>query len=84
VNTVQQELSSFNTQTNFINGIVRDYNTLLNAEERKFFMGESSLFLVNTRESKLIESKLKAIDIQNLFFKTKAKLFKTAVININE
>ena len=84
VNAVQQELSSFNTQTNFINGIVRDYNTLLNAEERKFFMGESSLFLVNTRESKLIESKLKAIDIQNLFFKTKAKLFKAAVININE
>ena len=84
MNTVQQELSSFNTQTNFINGIVRDYNTLLNAEERKFFMGESSLFLVNTRESKLIESKLKAIDIKNLFFKTKAKLFKAAVININE
>ena len=84
MNTVQQELSSFYTQTNFINGIVRDYNTLLNAEERKFFMGESSLFLVNTRESKLIESKLKAIDIQNLFFKTKAKLFKAAVININE
>ena len=47
-------------------------------------MGESSLFLVNTRESKLIESKLKAIDIKNLFFKTKAKLFKAAVININE
>ena len=84
VNAVQQELSSFITQTNFINGIVRDYNTLLNAEDRKFFMGESSLFLVNSRESKLIESKLKAIDIQNLFFKTKAKLFKAAVISINE
>jgi outer membrane protein TolC len=84
VSAVQQELSSFVTQTNFINGIVRDYNTLLNAEDRKFFMGESSLFLVNTRESKLIESKLKAIDIQNLFFKTKATLFKVAVINIME
>lgn len=84
VSAVQQELSSFNTQTNFINGIVRDYNTLLNAEERKFFMGESSLFLVNTRESKLIESKLKAIDIENLFFKTKSKLFKAAVISIAE
>ena len=81
---MQQELSSFVTQTNFINGIVRDYTTLLNAEDRKFFMGESSLFLVNSRESKLIESKLKAIDIQNLFLKTKSKLFKAAVISITE
>lgn len=84
VSAVQQELTSFLTQTDFINGIVRDYNTLLSAEERKFFVGESSLFLVNSRESKLIESELKAIDIQNLFIKTKAKLFKAAVININE
>jgi outer membrane protein TolC len=84
VSAVQQELSSFVTQTNFINGIVRDYTTLLNAEDRKFFMGESSLFLVNSRESKLIESKLKAIDIQNLFLKTKSKLFKAAVISITE
>ena len=84
VSAVQQELSSFVTQTNFINGIVSDYTTLLNAEDRKFFMGESSLFLVNSRESKLIESNLKAIDIQNLFLKTKAKLFKAAVISITE
>ncbi|MDP4599884.1 MAG: TolC family protein [Polaribacter sp.] len=84
VSAVQQELSSFVTQTNFINGIVRDYTTLLNAEDRKFFMGESSLFLVNSRESKLIESNLKAIDIQNLFLKTKSKLFKAAVISITE
>lgn len=84
VNAVQQELNSFITQTDFINGIVKDYGTLLDAENRKFFIGESSLFLVNSRESKLIESKLKAIDIQNLFFKTKAKLFKAAVISIAE
>lgn len=84
VSAIQQELESFVTQTNFINGIVRDYNTLLKAEDRKFFMGESSLFLVNSRESKLIESQLKAIDIQNLFFKSKATLFKAAVINILE
>ena len=84
VNAVQQELNSFITQTDFINGIVKDYGTLLDAENRKFFIGESSLFLVNSRESKLIESKLKAIDIQNLFFKTKAKLYKAAVISIAE
>ena len=48
---------------------------MLNAEERKFFLGESSLFLVNSRESKLIDAKLKAIEIENSFLSTKASLF---------
>ena len=62
-------------QNDFTKTIVEDYSKMLSAEERKFFLGESSLFLVNTRESKLIEAKLKAIDIENSFFKTKANLF---------
>jgi outer membrane protein TolC len=35
---------------------------LLDAEERKFMIGESSLFLLNTREQKLLETKIKALD----------------------
>ena len=77
VNALQQELKSFIKQSSYISNIVKDYNTLLNAEERKFFLGESSLFLINYRESKLIETKLKTIDLENSFFKTKAILFKT-------
>jgi len=84
VSALQQELVSFVTQNNYIKSIVRDYNTLLKGEERKFFLGESSLFLVNYRESKLIETKLKAIDLENAFFKAKASLFKAAVISITE
>ncbi|PQJ78306.1 transporter [Polaribacter porphyrae] len=84
VNAVQQELESFIVQNDYINTIVRDYGTLLKAEERKFFLGESSLFLVNYRESKLIETKLKAIELENKFFKSKANLFKAAVITIAE
>ncbi|WP_397446745.1 TolC family protein [Polaribacter sp. R77954] len=84
VNAVQQELESFIVQSNYISTIVNDYGTLLKAEERKFFLGESSLFLVNYRESKLIETKLKAIDVENKFFKSKANLFKAAVISIAE
>ncbi len=84
VNAVQQELESFTIQSNFISTIIEDYGTLLKAEERKFFLGESSLFLVNYRESKLIETKLKAIDVENKFFKAKANLFKAAVISIAE
>lgn len=84
VNATQQEIASFEIQNAYIIDIVKDYNVLLKAEERKFFLGESSLFLVNYREIKLIESKLKAIELENDFFKSKANLFKTAVIAIAE
>jgi len=84
LSALQQELSSFTMQSVYIANIVKDYNTLLTAEERKFFLGESSLFLVNYRESKLIESELKAIVLENSFFKSKAALFKAAVITITE
>ncbi|WP_087522538.1 TolC family protein [Polaribacter sp. SA4-12] len=82
VNAIQQELASYVLQNNLTVDIVRDYGTLLKAENRKFFLGESSLFLVNYREVKLIEAKLKAIDLESSFFKTKANLFKVAVISI--
>ncbi len=84
INAVQQELASFAVQNNYILEIVDDYSVLLKAEERKFFLGESSLFLVNSREAKLIESKLKAIDLENDYFKAKANLFKAAVITIGQ
>ena len=77
-------MKSFEIQNSLTFQIVKDYAVLLNAEERKFFLGESSLFLVNSRESKLIDAKLKAIELQNNFFETKANLFKTAVISIVE
>ena len=54
--------------------MVNDYFRLLKAEERKFTLGESSIFLVNSRESKLIDSRLKAIDLENQLFVSKANL----------
>ncbi len=84
INGLQQELESYIIQSEYITNIVRDYDTLLKAEERKFFLGESSLFLVNYRESKLIETKLKANELENSFFKSKANLFKAAVISFVE
>ena len=83
INAIQQELASYILQNNFTLKIVRDYGLLLQAEERKFFLGESSLFLVNYREEKYIDSKLKAINLENSFVKAKASLFKEAVISIN-
>lgn len=81
VNAIQQELESYTIQNSYTVEIVRDYNVLLKAEERKFFLGESSLFLVNYREVKFIDAKLKAIDLENSFLKTKAGLFKALGVN---
>ncbi|MDC6386120.1 TolC family protein [Flagellimonas taeanensis] len=78
---IYRELDSFITQNQLIADIVQDYSTLLDAEERKFSFGESSLFLVNSRESKLIDAYLKRNEMQNKFFHTKAKLFKSLAIN---
>ena len=78
---IYRELDSFETQNSLISSIVADYNTLLLAEERKFNFGESSLFLINSRESKLIDAELKKNEVQNKFFTTKAKLFKSLAVN---
>ncbi|WP_067035029.1 TolC family protein [Allomuricauda sp. CP2A] len=78
---IYRELDSYTTQNQLIADIVRDYSTMLTAEERKFSFGESSLFLINSRESKLIDAYLKRNEMQNKFFHTKAKLFKSLAIN---
>lgn len=78
---IYRELDSYTTQNQLIANIVRDYGSLLSAEERKFSFGESSLFLINSRESSLIDAFLKQNEVQNKFFYTKAMLFKSLAIN---
>lgn len=80
INATQKELESFMIQNDLTQIIVADYINLVNAEDRKFALGESTLFLVNSRESKLIDAKLKAIELENKFFATKALLFKDIAI----
>lgn len=84
IDGIYQELDSYQSQNAFTDVIVSDYETLLVAEERKFFLGESSLFLVNSRESKLIDAKLKAISIENSFLITKANLLNILSVNTIE
>lgn len=74
-------LESFNRQNELISTIVQDNRVLLNAEERKFSFGESSLFLINTRELNLINAELKSIEVQNKYFETKARLFNSLATN---
>lgn len=81
INALRQEMESYTTQNSITAQMVSDYEKMLKAEERKFQLGESSLFLVNSRESKLIDGQLKAIELQYKFFSTKAKLFKAMALN---
>jgi outer membrane protein TolC len=83
INALRQELGSYVLQNDITEQMIRDYATMLRAEERKFQVGESSLFLVNSRESKLIDGQLKAIELQYKFFTTKAKLFNSLAVNPN-
>ncbi|MCL6267536.1 TolC family protein [Flagellimonas myxillae] len=81
ITALYRELDSYAVQNQLIMDIVTNYGSLLNAEERKFSLGESSVFLINSRESKLIDARLKQNEVQNKFYYTKAKLFKSLAIN---
>ncbi|MEQ3656344.1 MAG: TolC family protein [Dokdonia sp.] len=74
-NAIQTELVSLDKQNVLIDAIVTDYTTLVQAEERKFFIGESSLFLINSREQKLIDARLKANLLQIKRLLASAKLY---------
>ena len=60
IDAANAEINSLQIQGGLLTDIVSDYETMLAAEERKFELGESSLFLINSREQKLIEATLKA------------------------
>lgn len=47
-----------------------NYTQLLKAEETRFFNGESSLFLINSRESKALEAQEKLIELKTKYYKT--------------
>ena len=51
-----------------------NYLNLQRAEETRFANGESSLFLINTRENKAIESLQKLVELKSKYFVIKAKL----------
>lgn len=70
----------FNDQINIKNQIelqesmYRNYLRLQRAEEIKFANGESSLFLINARENKAIESLQKLLELRSKYFEIRAKL----------
>ena len=73
----QQEIVSLQIQKEYNIKLVQDFSTLLSAEERLFTMGESSLFVINSRENTLVSSQLNAIALENRYFQAILGLFKT-------
>lgn len=73
----QTEIISITEQRKLIDELVGDYNTMLDSEERLFSFGESSIFLINTRENNVVNAKLSQINILNRFLISNADLFRT-------
>jgi outer membrane protein TolC len=77
IEAINLEITSLETQNTLIEDIVSDYTVLVSAEERKFSLGESSLFLINSREQKLISAKLKENTLSVKQLKSLAELYNT-------
>ena len=77
IKSQQQEITSLEKQREYIRKLIQDYNTLLNAEDRLFEMGESSLFIINSRENSLVSSQINEIALENRYLNAIIGLFKT-------
>jgi outer membrane protein TolC len=64
------ELTALLDQVGIYEKVYKNYIRLLRAEEERFRNGESSLFLVNTRENKSLEALQKLIELKTKFYKT--------------
>jgi outer membrane protein TolC len=77
INSQQQEIVSLAIQQDYNSKLVIDFTTLLNAEDRLFKMGESSLFIINSRENSLVSSQLNEIALENRYLNAIIGLFQT-------
>lgn len=76
INGQKMEIEALSKQKELIKSVVEDYSTMLKSEERLFSFGESSLFLINSRENNLVSAQLSKIALENRFFVSNSELFK--------
>jgi outer membrane protein TolC len=76
INAQQTEIKSIDRQRKIIIDLVKDNSTMLQSEERLFSFGESSIFLLNSRENNLVIAQLSQLNLENRFFNSNAELFK--------
>ncbi len=73
----QVEINSLERQIEINENLVANYNTMLEGEDRLFNLGESSLFLINSRENSLVSSQINALKLENEFYTAIINLYKT-------
>lgn len=78
--TLEFEIKSYTNQTQQIAKVANDYESLVKAEQRKFELGDSSLFIVNKRESSFLSARMKQIEILKKFLKSRAELRKVLAV----
>lgn len=76
INAQKIEIQSLEKQRQFTDDLVKDNLTMLSAEERLFSFGESSIFLINSRENNLVSVQLSQIALANRYFTSQSELFK--------
>ncbi|WP_308131239.1 TolC family protein [uncultured Flavobacterium sp.] len=78
--TYSAEIESLNQQQLTAAELVKDYTVMLSSEEKLFSFGESSLFLINSRENNVVSSRLAEINTENRLLSSIANLYKVLSI----
>ncbi|THD34260.1 MAG: TolC family protein [Flavobacterium johnsoniae] len=78
--TYSAEIESLNQQQLTAAELVKDYTIMLSSEEKLFSFGESSLFLINSRENNVVSSRLAEINTENRLLASIANLYKVLSI----
>jgi len=68
------DLSNLSRQIALYQGIVQNRRTLLDAETTRFSLGESSVFLINTREQAWLDAQVKYLKLLSEYRKAEAGL----------
>ncbi len=68
------EMNTLSAQIELYRNIVANYRALLDAESDKFTYGESSVFLINTREQRWLDAQLKYLKLVSEYRKAEAGL----------
>jgi len=77
VKAQQQEIVSLKKQLDYTNRLVSDYDIMLKGEDRLFEIGESSLFLINSRENSLVSAQISNIAMENRLYNAFINLYQS-------
>ena len=70
IKTYYNELTGLQQQVKIYEAAYKNYQTLFRGEDTRFRAGESSLFVLNSRENKQLEAQQKLLELKTKFYKT--------------